>query len=237
MSDDGVVLFQAPRLWGLPNPSPFCVKVETWLRVAGIPYTSKRANPIKAPRGKVPWIVHGANAVADSEAILAYFRQTFGDRLGDGGLNPQQQTLGHLVRRTLEEGTYFVALHARWCEDEHWPTTRAGFFDPLGFPMGQVVGTMIRRRVKANAHAQGTARLTPEERSAAGIADWNAVSEVLGDKPYLLGDEPHSVDCTVYGFLIQALWAPYDTPMQRHTRADARLVAYAERFRARWWTT
>ena len=145
--------------------------------------------------------------------------------------------VGHLVRRTLEEGTYFVALHARWCEDEHWPTTRAGFFDPLGFPMGQVVGTMIRRRVKANAHAQGTARLTPEERSAASIADWNAVSEVLGDKPYLLGDEPHSVDCTVYGFLIQALWAPYDTPMQRHTRADARLVAYAERFRARWWTT
>lgn len=31
-------LFQFPRILGVPNLSPFCCKLETWLRIAGIPY-------------------------------------------------------------------------------------------------------------------------------------------------------------------------------------------------------
>ena len=33
-----VLLHQFPRIWGLPNASPFCLKLETWLRMAGIEY-------------------------------------------------------------------------------------------------------------------------------------------------------------------------------------------------------
>ena len=33
-----ITLFQFQRYWGLPNISPFCLKLETYLRLAKIPY-------------------------------------------------------------------------------------------------------------------------------------------------------------------------------------------------------
>jgi hypothetical protein len=30
-----IKLFQFPRMFGIPNVSPFCCKLETWLRIAG----------------------------------------------------------------------------------------------------------------------------------------------------------------------------------------------------------
>ena len=32
-----IKLFQFPPAFGLPNASPFCMKLETWLRMAGLP--------------------------------------------------------------------------------------------------------------------------------------------------------------------------------------------------------
>lgn len=32
-----VTLYQPPGAWGIPSVSPFCVKLETWLRMAGVP--------------------------------------------------------------------------------------------------------------------------------------------------------------------------------------------------------
>ena len=34
-----------------------------------------------------------------------------------------------------------------------------------------------------------------------GIADVEAISNWLGDKPYMMGAEPCPLDCTVFGFL------------------------------------
>ena len=33
-----IKLYQFNPAWGLPNPSPFCMKVETYLRMVGLPY-------------------------------------------------------------------------------------------------------------------------------------------------------------------------------------------------------
>jgi hypothetical protein len=32
-----IKLFQFPRRFGIPNVSPFCCKLETWLRIARVP--------------------------------------------------------------------------------------------------------------------------------------------------------------------------------------------------------
>ena len=34
-----IKLYQFPPAFGLPNASPFCMKLETYLRMAGLPFT------------------------------------------------------------------------------------------------------------------------------------------------------------------------------------------------------
>lgn len=51
-----IKLYQFERTWGIPNLSPFCCKIETYLRMAGIEYDIKSVLPFSAPKGKLPFI-------------------------------------------------------------------------------------------------------------------------------------------------------------------------------------
>lgn len=49
-----ITVFQYPRLLGIPNMSPFCLKLEAWLRMVGIKYDIREvADPRKGPKGKL----------------------------------------------------------------------------------------------------------------------------------------------------------------------------------------
>ncbi|WP_375480322.1 hypothetical protein [uncultured Nostoc sp.] len=53
-----ITLYTALSLWGLPSISPACMELETWLRMAKLPYNNTivvTADNLKlAPKGKVP---------------------------------------------------------------------------------------------------------------------------------------------------------------------------------------
>lgn len=67
----------APNTQLVGSTSPFCLKVESVLRVTGIPHTIEAMPPPKAPKGKLPCIVHGANTIWDSQLISDYLTNTF----------------------------------------------------------------------------------------------------------------------------------------------------------------
>jgi hypothetical protein len=55
-----ITLYQFEPAFGLPNASPFCLKLETWLRMAGLPYEAPRMTLSamgRSPKGKLPYIV------------------------------------------------------------------------------------------------------------------------------------------------------------------------------------
>ena len=107
-----VTLYQFGTAWEI-NPSPFCMKMETYLRLAGVPYKVRRTMPNKAPRGKLPYIEDKGRIIPDSGEIIEYLKATYGDPL-DSGLTHEQRALGHLVRRTLEGSLFFVLAYSRW---------------------------------------------------------------------------------------------------------------------------
>ena len=72
-------LFQPARAFGLPNPSAFCVKVELYMRMAGIPYELALGDPRDAPKGKVPWINDDGHILGDSTFIIEYLKTKYGD--------------------------------------------------------------------------------------------------------------------------------------------------------------
>ena len=83
-----IVLHQIAGAWGTPSLSPFCTKLQCWLRMAEIPYEVAAApGMLRAPRGKVPFIELDGAFLADSQAIVARLAATHGDPL-DGWLPP-----------------------------------------------------------------------------------------------------------------------------------------------------
>lgn len=51
--------------FGLPEISPFVTKTEVQLKMAGLPYRKERAMPPASPKGQLPFIDDGGEAVAD----------------------------------------------------------------------------------------------------------------------------------------------------------------------------
>ena len=71
-----ITLHQFVRLGPASTPALFCMKVETYLRMCNLSYTTVNVlNPAKGPKGKLPYITDG-NTVADSDFILDYPKAT-----------------------------------------------------------------------------------------------------------------------------------------------------------------
>ena len=215
---------------GHMNASPFVGKLETWLRLAGLPYTFQPANPFKAPKGKVPYVDMDGELVGDSQLIIERLTQKHKITLDDH-LSPADRAVGHAVRRMLEEGTYFCTVYTRWVRPEGWQV-----YKPL---MGQVmpglVLLLVRRNIRKALHAQGTGRHSDEEILAFTKADLAALATVLGDKPFLLGDRPSSVDANAYVVAYGALTFTGCAPLNEEARRHKNLEAYVARMSAAYW--
>ncbi len=67
------VLHQFPAMLGLPNASPFCMKLETFLRLAGLDYTiAEEDDPRVSPTKRLPFIEADGRVIPDSEACIRY---------------------------------------------------------------------------------------------------------------------------------------------------------------------
>ena len=230
-----IKLYQFKPAWGLPNTSPFCWKVENYLRMAELPYQAKIGNPRSAPKQKLPTIDDDGTIVCDSSAIIEHLKKKHGDKL-DAKLDAEQRAHAHLIRRLFEESLYWPMIYARWMEDAGFAMVRDEVLKPV-LPAGlkTLVPPIVRRQLRAALHAQGTGRHTPAEIYQLAGADLAAIADVLGDRSYMLGQEPTSVDATAYAFLGAMLWLPPASALTRHIQAHPNLVAYAERMRERYW--
>ena len=80
-----------------------------------------------------------------------------------------------------------------------------------------------------NTWAQGVGRHSKDEILAFAKEDLNALSVILGNQSFFMGDKPTSIDATIYGFLAQLIYVPWLGPLLTN------LVDYAERMKARYW--
>ena len=66
-----LVVHQLPSAWGLPSISPFCLKLDIYLRLTGISHTTVTdGTPFGAPKGKLPYIEHDGKKIGDSGFII-----------------------------------------------------------------------------------------------------------------------------------------------------------------------
>ncbi|CAD5374360.1 Glutathione S-transferase [Rubrivivax sp. A210] len=230
-----IKLYQFAPAFGLPNASPFCMKVETWLRMAGLPYRAVNSGDVlKAPKGKLPYIDDDGTLVADSQFIIEHLKSRHGVKL-DAGLSPGQQAQATAFQRLFEENLYWAVVHTRWINEAGWALTKEAFFAAVPMPLRLLLPTLARRGLRAELRGQGMGRHGETEIHAIGCRDITAVADFLADRPFLLGDQPSSIDATAYAFLANLLWVPIDSPIKRQAQAQPNLEAYCRRMKARFY--
>jgi glutathione S-transferase len=228
-------LFQYPPMFGIPNPSPFCLKLETWLRMTKLPFEIVRVvDPRKGPKGKVPWIEDRGQTVADSALVIEYLAKTYGDPL-NGGLRSEERATSLALRRMIEEHLYWAIAYGRFLDVEVWPSTKAQFLAGFPAPLRPLVGRLVRKTVARSLHLQGLGRHSQDEIYRLACDDLTALSTFLGDKPYFFGTSATEIDATAYGFLAQILWAPGSRRAREHLTATRNLPAFCERMKQTYY--
>jgi glutathione S-transferase len=229
-----IKLFVFPRMFEIPNLSPFCCKMETWLRMARVPYELvETRDPRSAPRKKLPFIEDGGARIADSSLIVEHLSRTRAVDL-DAGLSAEQRAIATLVKRTLEEHYAFVLAYTHLFSDESSKYTRSRF-DVIPALIRPLVERAVRKNVKNLLWYQGILRGSHDEILASAIDDWRAVLPFMSEGPFFFGERVTTTDAIVFGTLAPTLLTPIETPIRAFLLSQPKAVAYAERLRAHFF--
>jgi glutathione S-transferase len=229
-----IKLFQFPRMFAIPNLSPFCCKLETWLRITGIPYeTVDTTDPRKGPKGKLPFIEDAGVRIADTSIIVDHLVKTRGVD-PDARLDASQRATALLVQRTLEEHFAFVLAYTHLVRAGGLQHTRARF-DPVPSLIRPLVIHTVQRQIKKLLWYQGILRHSDKEIIDSGVRDWRAVLAVMSDGPFFFGNEPTGGDAIVFGALASSVLTPIESPIRDFLMSQPGCVAYAERMRTRFF--
>uniref|UniRef100_A0A915CPG4 Metaxin glutathione S-transferase domain-containing protein n=1 Tax=Ditylenchus dipsaci TaxID=166011 RepID=A0A915CPG4_9BILA len=221
---DVINLIQPPRTKLIPSPSPFALKLETWLRINKLSYVNVSNEFTKAS--------------SKATTLLTNFARF---NLGiDRNLTTKERAESRAITILIEESLFRCLGYSR-SRDFSWFATDDGYLTYLtGVKkfLFQKIGTKtIQSGIKKTLHAQGYGRLTVEEMVEVAKKDLTALSTFLGDKPYIFGDKSSTVDATLFGHLCQFLYTPLITDQIKQfiEQSTPNLVTFTNRVKAEYW--
>jgi len=241
---DIVYLYQFPRCPKLPNISPKCLKVETWLKLHGIKYENVNHNAkLRSKRGLLPFVELNGEEIADSEIIIKSLAKTYNKDL-DASLNQEQKNIQHAMLTMVDNH-----LHGAFMM---WATRNAdNLLNGYKLNLQQLMGMKIPagilnfifkhsycRKGMAKAKASGFKGYTPEEVEEEGKKDLLVLKEMLGEQQFFFGDEPHSLDLVAFCHIAQILNVESEVacPLRDYMDEECKnLVGLYNRMKDRAW--
>lgn len=234
MSSSSLTLYASRAGFGLPDTSPFVIKTEVQLKMAGLVYDRASAIPPQAPNGKLPFINDHGEVVSDSTFIRAHIERKYAVDL-DAGLDAHQRAQAWSIERLLEDHLYFAMVWFRWIDPDNFAKGPARFADSAPEEQRAQLRRDVQARKASELHAQGLGRHAPAQIAELGTRSLDALALLLGDKPYLMGESPSAVDATAFGMLACVVTPFFDTPLRRAVEAQPNLVAYVARMMQRFY--
>jgi glutathione S-transferase len=229
-----LTLYQFERTWGIPNLSHFCCKTETYLRMAGIQYAIKTTLPLAAPKGKLPYIKDGNVKLADSRFIIEHLKTRYRDL--DLELTQAEAALSLAMQRLIEEHLFWATMYSRWhYTDSNWQINKKAIFNVLPPVISDLAALFYRYKIKQQIYGHGMGRHKPEEVFELGMKDLDALSACLEDKQYFLGEQPTTLDASAFGFLINTIGCPIESPLKDYGLAKRNLRNYVGRVKATYY--
>jgi glutathione S-transferase len=228
-----ITLFGFGPAFDLPEASPYVTKTEVHLKMAGLAYRKDGTGFPAAPKGKLPYIDDGG-LVADSTFIRRHLEAKYGVDF-DEGLDAQKRAEAWAVERLLEDHLGWASAYFRWLSPENFAKGPAHFFDGLPEAAREGARAAAVQRVKDGQHAHGLGRHSVEEIVSLASRSIDAVSAILGERPYLMGERPCGADAICFGMLAAVLTPFFDSPVRRLAEERPNLVAYVGRMMAQYY--
>jgi len=230
-----ITLYQFMPMFGLPNPSPFCMKLETYLRLAGLKHDVVTVRSLtRSPTGKAPFIEIDGRVISDSGLIIQHLESTNGHPV-DGKLTLAERAQSLAFQRLMEEHLYWVAVYMRWVD----PATRVDWQPHLQMLIGLpsfltgIVNRLAARGIAKTLRKQGLGRHSPEALWQMGASDIQALAHWLGNREWGFGDKPTTFDACLAAFVGNIIRTPWDSPLRTVTMKHGNLVAHYQRLMAR----
>jgi glutathione S-transferase len=229
-----ITLYTFGPSFGLPDPSPFVMKGEMLLKIAGLPYQTNTRGLSRAPKGKLPYIDDDGAIIADSTLIRLHLEKKHGIDF-DRGLSSRDRGVAWSVEKMLEDHLYWVMVYWRWLIEANFERGPKKFFRRAPAPIRPLIAAMVLRKVRRTLHAHGIGRHNDAEKTALAARCIDALSQTLGENRYLMGDQVCGADATAFAFIASALPAIFESPLQKQISATANLVAYRDRMMAEFF--
>jgi glutathione S-transferase len=219
-----LTLYSYPELFGVADNNPFGLKVFAFLKLAGLPFRHEHIFDAKeAPRGQLPYIDDDGQHVGDSDTIIAYLIAKY--RLAiDSALTDAQRTTDLMIRRTLDD-LYWVMSYSRWKDPHFWPLFRDAMLRT--HPSLTLGGMDAAQKYNFERYRyQGIGRYEPPDVYKRGLADLTAVASLIGERGYVFGPQPSSIDAGIYGFVANIYFYEIDTPLRQFVASHPDLVGH-----------
>ena len=230
---DVVYLVQFPISPVIRSISPFALKVESYLRLKKVKYESVYSFKF-SKKGQIPYIELNGQQIPDSNIIIQELEKRGITTPDDTTCS--QKAVNHLVRVAIENQTIITAFHWRYGShmeefyekmSSFWPEKRVGlwFFKNLMPFFEKIKGKLI-----------SCLRHSKEEVIQHACEDLKALSTLLGDKAYFNGERLSTIDCTIFGHLVQFVLLPMDIPHKKFIEDECHnLVEFVERVKNELW--
>jgi len=229
-----IVLYGGGPNFGLPELSPYVTKTEVQLKMAGLAYRKERATPKDSPKGQGPFIDDDGERIADSTFIRAHIERKYGVDL-DEGLDSHARAEAWAIERMVENHFGFAVGYTRFLIPENFAKGPAHFVDYAPEAQREQLREELLTRVKANFLASGITRHTADEIEWLGMRSLNALSNLLGDRPYLMGDQATSIDAIGFAMMAGLLTPFFNSELRRRALRIENLCDYVARMMAEFY--
>ena len=229
-----ITLYTFGPLFGLPDASPFVMKAEMLLKLAGLRYETSTKGFLRAPKGKLPYIDDNGTIVADSTLIRLHLEQKHGIDF-DRELSGREKGTAWAAEKMLEDHLYWVLVYWRWMKDGNFTKGPANFFKRAPALIRPLVIWKVRGNVRRTLHAHGIGRHNEAEMTAMSDRAFEALSLLLGDNHYLMGSRACGADATAFAFIAGSLCPLFDSPAHAKARTLPNLTAYRDRMMSEFY--
>ena len=217
-----VYLYQTNRTPRIPSIVPKELKVESFLKLHGIPYENVNHNSrISLKKVRMPYIELNGEEVADVDLLL-HIAEKY-EKNPTGHLTPEQVNIEHAMIKMVENHLYWAIIS--WRTEFMENTIKSYKINLSHYLDSKLPPALLNLHYKMNV-----AKKMQKKTKSQGFSDLNklaeqdmkVLSEMLGDKMFIFGEEPSMLDLAVFSVLAQLVMVDEEVtcPLRDHMKEN-----------------